>query len=194
MLVYPNVQPTEQFYEVLPLISGEMESNQKGRGHDLYSIRDFQEADSALHVDWKASAKKNILQVREFTREDERRVVLAFDNRLPMREAEHRQRFEKAVTFCACLAWHFFELDAQMQALTEDWETTMSPAGEVIYPILEKLAVIEPARDETEKQSDLLTRLAGRSHGFNIIFTARPRGSVPTSLWGSSYLIFMDSL
>ena len=53
---------------------------------------------------WKASAKKNALQVREFAREDKRRVVLAFDNRLAMRETDHRQRFEKAVTFCACLA------------------------------------------------------------------------------------------
>ena len=70
----------------------------------------------------------------------------------------------------------------------------MSPVREIIYPILEKLAVIEPTRDETENQLDQITRLAGRSHGFNIIFTARPQGSVPISLWSSSHLIFMDSL
>ena len=57
ILVLPDVQPTEEFYEILPLISGEVESSFKGRGHDLYAIRDFQEGDSARHVDWKASAK-----------------------------------------------------------------------------------------------------------------------------------------
>ena len=30
--------------------------------------------------------------------------------------------------------------------------------------------------------------------GFNIILTSQPRGSIPTNLWGSSYLIFIDSL
>ena len=45
ILVLPNVQPTEEFYEILPLIGGEMESFFKGRGHDLYAIRDYQEGD-----------------------------------------------------------------------------------------------------------------------------------------------------
>ena len=58
MLVYLNVQPTEQFHEVLPLISGEMESNQKGRGHDLHSIWDYQETDSPRHVDLEGFRKK----------------------------------------------------------------------------------------------------------------------------------------
>ncbi|MGH9862893.1 MAG: hypothetical protein ACRD35_05650, partial [Candidatus Acidiferrales bacterium] len=37
VVVYPPVEPTEEFYEILPLISGEMESYYRGRGHDLYS-------------------------------------------------------------------------------------------------------------------------------------------------------------
>ena len=196
VLVYPNVQPTEEFYEILPLISGEMESSLKGQGHDLYSIRDYQESDSARHVDWKVSARVDALQVREFTREDERRVVLAFDNRLPAAGEKQRKKFEKAVTFCACLAWHFFENNAQMQAMMDDWETPMAPAGEVVYPMLEKLAVVEPNASEAglDKDADLLARLASQRRGFNIIFTAHPRGSVPTSLWGTSYLIFIDAL
>ena len=78
-VVYPPVQPTEEFYEILPLVSGELESYQRGRGHDLYAIRDYQFNDSARHVDWKASARTGALQVREYAREDERRVMLAFD-------------------------------------------------------------------------------------------------------------------
>ena len=36
--------------------------------------------DSASHVDWKATAKSGSLKVREFAREDERKLCIAFDN------------------------------------------------------------------------------------------------------------------
>jgi len=71
--------------EVLPMITGELETNQRGRGSDLYRIRDYEPEDSARHVDWKATAKSGELKVREYTREDERRVCIVFDN--PPRES-----------------------------------------------------------------------------------------------------------
>jgi uncharacterized protein (DUF58 family) len=197
ILVLPNVQPTEEFYEVLPLLSGEVESFYKGRGHDLYAIRDYQEGDTARHVDWKASAKAQQIKVREFTREDERRLVLIFDNCLPKTDEETLARFEKGVSFCACLAWHFHEIDAQMQFMTEDVETAMSPAGEIIYPVLEALALIEPkvgTDPDHNGGGNLLARVSAAAPGFHIILTSRPRGSIPTHLWTSSYLVFMDSL
>lgn len=195
ILALPNVQPTEEFYEILPLISGEVESFYKGRGHDLYAIRDFQEGDTARHVDWKASAKAQLLKVREFTREDERRVVLVFDARLPKASEKSLEQFEKAVTFCACLAWHFYEIDAQLQFVSDGFETSMAGAGEIIYPVLEHLALVEPNVSPSPRGTDnLLAWISSAARGFNIILTSQPRGSIPTSLWTSSYLIFMDSL
>ena len=192
ILVLPNVQPTEEFYEILPLIGGEMESFYKGRGHDLYAIRDYQEGDSARHVDWKATAKAQAVKVREFTREDERRLLLVFDKALPGDESNLLAKFEKAVNFCACLAWHFYEIDTQMQFLTDGFETAMAPAQEIIYPVLEALALIEPTTGVSTR--GLLTEIASLPRAFNIIITAQPRGSIPTSLWGSSYVVFIDSL
>jgi len=194
ILVLPNVQPTEEFYEILPLISGEVESFYKGRGHDLYAIRDYQESDSARHVDWKATAKVQQLKVREFTREDERRLVLVFDARLPKADEKNLEKFEKAVTFCACLAWHFYEIHAQMQFMADGFETAMAPAGEIIYPVLETLALIEPQVGPPPPGENMLTRIGSAARGFNIILTSQPRGSIPTNLWGSSYLIFIDAL
>ncbi len=194
ILVLPNVQPTEEFYEILPLIGGEIESFLKGRGHDLYAIRDYQESDSARHVDWKSTAKAQQLKVREFTREDERRLVLVFDGSLAATDEKTLGHFEKGVSFCACLAWHFHEIDAQMQFLAEGFETPMSPAGEIIYPVLEKLALVEPKLDSTASLADLESRIASAARGFHIVITSRARGSIPTNLWGSSYLVFMDSL
>ncbi len=194
ILVLPNVQPTEEFYEILPLIGGEIESLYKGRGHDLYAIRDFEESDSARHVDWKATAKAQKLKVREFTREDERRLVLVFDTTLPATDEKSLARFEKGVNFCACLAWHFYEIDAQMQFLADGFETPMAPSGEIIYPVLEKLALIEPKAGSPTSMESLQARIASAARGFHIVITSQPRGSIPTNLWGSSYLVFVDSL
>jgi Protein of unknown function DUF58 len=195
ILVLPSVEPTEEFFEILPFLSGEVESFFKGRGHDLYSIRDYQESDSARHVDWKATARAQALKVREFTREDERRVTLVFDARLPRADGKALAQFEKAVSFCACLAWHFYEIDAQMQFLSEGFESSMAPAQEVVYPILESLALAEPQVGAADSGAHgLLSRLSASPSGFNIILTAQPRGSVPTWLWGSSYMVFIDSL
>jgi uncharacterized protein (DUF58 family) len=194
ILVLPNVQPTEEFYEILPLISGEVESFFKGRGHDLYAIRDFQEGDSARHVDWKVSAKAQQLKVREFTREDERRVVLVFDARLPKGNEKSLAQFEKGVNFCACLAWHFYEIDAQLEFICDGLETSMTSASEIIYPALESLALVEPKLGPADAHDNPLVRVASAARGFNIIVTSQPRGSIPTHLWGSSYLVFMESL
>ncbi|MBI3403992.1 MAG: DUF58 domain-containing protein [Acidobacteria bacterium] len=191
IVVYPRVQPTEEFYEVLPMISGEIESFYRGRGHDLYSIRDYQMTDSARFVDWKASAKSGALKVREFTREDERRVMLVFDS-VQASSAGNSEKFERAVSLCACLAWHFSEIDSEMEFRTDATIKPMAPAGELIYDVLRDLAFIQPKADSGNEK--LLTQLAEEAETFKIILTSQPRGSIPTSLWTSSYFVFIQSL
>ncbi len=200
LVVYPRVEPTDEFYEILPLVSGELESFSRGRGHDLYSIRDYQPTDSARFLDWKASAKTGVLKVREFTREDERRVMLVLDPFLDVRLAktggvrpeQMEEKFERGVTLCACLAWHFYEIDSVMQFRTADLATPMAPAGETIYDILRHLAFARP--QPAEPGGNFLSELAEESQVFKIILTSQPRGSIPTSLWTSSYFLFLQSL
>ena len=196
VLVLPAVRPMAELSNVLPLLGGEMESFAKGRGHDLYSIRDYRESDTARHVDWKATAKAQQLKVREFTREDERRLALVFDAAVHTLDERRLAQFEKGVSFCASLAWHFASTDTQIQFITHAFETPMAPAAEVLYPILEHLALVEPLRGELNPPSALEARLANAAHpaAFHIIVTSRPRGSIPTSLWGASYMVFAESL
>jgi uncharacterized protein (DUF58 family) len=189
-LVYPSVAPSEEFYEILPLVTGELESFMRGRGHDLYSIREYQTFDSARHVDWKASARTGSLQVREFAREDERRVLLVLDTAIPAgkpREASEAI-FERGVALCASLAWHFYEINSVLAFRSGAFETTMAPASESIYAILRCLASAEPA----ESDSSVLTELVDLPQTFKIILTAQPRGSIPTSLWSTSYIAFLE--
>jgi uncharacterized protein (DUF58 family) len=206
-VVYPPVQPTEEYFEILPLISGELESYARGRGHDLYSLRDYQMPDDARFVHWKATARSGSLKVREFAREDERRVLLVFDPFFPAGFAgssapenaiaqvlapETGQQFERAVNLCASLAWHFFETDALLQFLAPGAETPLAPAGEVIFDVLRSLACLQPL--PASAGPSLLETLAGGPDLYKIIFTSHPRGSIPSTLWRSSYFIFLPSL
>jgi uncharacterized protein (DUF58 family) len=198
--VYPSIEPTETFYEILPLLSGELESYQRGRGHDLYAIRDFVSTDGARFVDWKASAKAGSMKVREFAREDERRVLIALDPFVPALSdsvdkqeiARAADRFERAVTFCACLAWHFHEIESVIGFRTADGEVPLSPAAENVYDILQQLAAIQPRQPESH--SNFLKDLARETQVFKIVLTSQPRGSIPTALWNSAYMVYIDSL
>jgi uncharacterized protein (DUF58 family) len=181
VLVFPSVEATDEMFEVLPIITGEIETNQRGRGSDLYRIRDYVPEDSARHVDWKATAKSGELKVREYTREDERRVCLIFDNPPPgVLDHEH---YERAINLAASLAWHFFEENTELSFAAP------SLSGEAdVYSFLEYLALAAPCPN-AENDTDFLSTL-GAAGQYNIIITACPRGLIPSALWQSSYVLF----
>jgi uncharacterized protein (DUF58 family) len=187
VLVYPRIEPTDQVFEILPLVRGEWESFVRGRGSDLYTIREYMPEDSARHVDWKATAKSGTLKVREFAREDERKLCIVFDNPQPGLISE--RAYEKAVDLTASLAWHFSEQDAEVS-----FAAPGHPRTRDLHEFLAQLAVIEPRIDAAEKGTSPVDPLhemnIGNSDEYNIVVTARPRGSVPTALWNCSYFVF----
>jgi len=200
IVVYPRVSPTDHFYEVLPLLSGEMASHFRGRGHELHSLRNYVHTDSARFVDWKVTAKAGRLMVREFAREDERRVILVLDPFVGPADpasgsaaiAEHAERFERAVTMAACIAWHFNEINSVLQFRTHRFTSAMAPAAEIIYDTLRELATLKA--EDSSVGGTFLDDLAGEHEIFKIIITSRPQRSIPTALWSSSYFLFIDSL
>lgn len=194
IVVLPSVQPANEFYEILPRLAGETESFVQGRGHDLYAIRDYQATDIARHVDWKATAKAGQLKVREYTREEERRVTLVFDARLPETSPAALARFEKAVGLAASLAWHFCETALPMQFVTQGLEPGLEPARAALYPILETLALVEPINVASDTVDAFFERVAAGDGGFNVVFTGAPRASIPAALWHCSHITFIDSL
>ena len=195
-LVYPSVDSNAELNEIFPGIEGSIESYNKGRGHDLHSLREYVPTDSASHVHWKASARAGSLMVREFAREDDRRLLLVLDphggGAGAQNTAKLNERFERAVTLCAGIAWHFYERNAYLQFRSAGIETMLAPAEENIFAILQYLALAQPV--STEAQSALLQDLAASPELFKIIVTSRARGTIPAELWHSSYVIFLDSL
>ena len=197
-MVYPSVEPSRDFFEILPALQGALESLNKGGGHDLYALRGYMPTDSARHVHWKASARSGSLMVREFTREDDCRVLLVLDPHVSEpggsapASASASERFERAVTLCASIAWHFFERNAQLQFRSATLETPLATAEENIFTILRYLAVAQPIA--ADPQHELLRDLAASPDLFKVIVTSQPRGSIPAGLWHSSYVVFLDDL
>jgi len=197
ILVYPAVEPPDELFEILPLVRGEWKTFVRGRGSDLYRIREYMPEDSARHVDWKATAKSGSLKVREFSREDERKLCIVFDN--PAIGLISAQAYERAVNLAASLAWHFSSHDAEVSfVLTGHGRNTD------VHEFLAGLAVIEAQADPQARKElqagiprdvprkDVLQEInLGATGEYNIVLTARPRGSLPTALWNSSYFIFI---
>jgi uncharacterized protein (DUF58 family) len=178
VLVYPAVEPTDEFLDVLPMITGEVESFVRGRGYDLYRIREYMPEDSSRHVDWKATAKSGSLKVREFSREDERKLRLVFDN--PGPGVLVPEAYERAITLAASLAWHFANEDADLAFVAPGYK------GEPdVYKFLSYLALLEPVAGDS-----IIDKLPVTGD-YNIVLTCRPRGTVPTGLWNRSYIIFL---
>jgi uncharacterized protein (DUF58 family) len=202
-VVYPSVEQTQEFFEILPGLQGALESLNKGRGQDLYALRGYVPTDSARHVHWKASARQGSLMVREFAREEDCRVLLVFDPYITASpaashpnpaapSASSAERFERAVSLCAGIAWHFLERNAELQFRSANIETSLAPAAENIFDILRHLAVAAPL--PADANHTLLSELAASPNLFKVIVTSQPRGSIPAQLWHSSYVIFLEDL
>jgi uncharacterized protein (DUF58 family) len=196
ILVYPAIAPPDELFEILPLVRGEWESFQRGRGSDLYRIREYMPEDSARHVDWKATAKSGALKVREFSREDERKLCIIFDN--PAAGAISGAAYERAVNLAASLAWHFSSQDAEVSFVVPG-----HGRGTDVHEFLARLAVIQAHPDaevprpqngsaRNVSQEDVLREInLGSTGEYNIVLTARPRGILPTALWNCSYFVFL---
>jgi len=176
VIVYPAVEPTEQFREVLPMVTGEFESFVRGRGNDLYLIREYMPDDSARHVDWKATARTGALKVREFSREDERKLRIVFDNPAPgiLQPAV----YEQAVRLAASLGWHFHHEDVEVSFVAPGLAPT-----EDVFTFLRYLALVEP-----QEATPVFSRLRA-SEDYNLIVTARDVAEMPAALAARSYVI-----
>jgi uncharacterized protein (DUF58 family) len=179
LLVYPALLESDDFLELLPLITGEFLSFVRGRGSELYRIREHTPQDPVRFVDWKATAKTGSLKVREFTREDERRLRLVFDNPEPGRVSS--PAYERAISLAASLACHFNSENVDLSFAGSGYDD-----GLHLEDFLRYLATIQPDRRDVTFLDALPV-----SQDYNVILTSRKPGSLPSALWFSSYVIYM---
>jgi hypothetical protein len=179
VLVYPQLTDPEEVVQLLPVLTGKLEAYQRGRGADLYRIREYLPEDSVRFVDWKATAKSGSLKVREFSREDERRLRLVFDNPLP--GGVSAPGYERMLSLAASLAFRLSQENVFLSFVSQEYE---SIGG--VYGFLAHLANLAPKAGQS-----LLETLPG-STDYSVVFTAEKRGTIPASMWSAAYFVFTD--
>ncbi len=124
--------------------------------------------------------------MREFAREDERKLCIVFDN--PEAGLISEESYEKAVDLAAALAWHFSTQEAEVSYLVPG-----RPRTRDLHEFLGWLAVIEPGKNAAavSPHDPWREMNSSASDEYHIAVTGRARGTVPTAFWDSSYFVFV---
>jgi uncharacterized protein (DUF58 family) len=137
---FPAIIPQEQMNFAVRDTQGTNQRFERGRGYDLYTIRDYFPPDSARHVHWKASAKTNSLKTREYAAEESRRAVLGFDR---FGNSNQTVEFEHLVSYTASLAFYLMGEGIEVAFISDDWQTGYGNSEGLLESILSYLAVVE---------------------------------------------------
>lgn len=189
LIVFPKFEPIRHTLEELPLETGSLESTRRGLGQDLYALREYRPNDDLRRVDWKATARSTQLTVREFSAEDDKRVTIIFDTRMPFAirselklreiiEAEHKgknllrpERFEDGVKYAAALLSYFTKEQAEIRLVIDGNIGDFGVGSRHLHDSLKRLAIVEPSF-VNEPAGDFVSRLAEivdsdeKSHNF----------------------------
>ena len=198
IIVYPKPEAIGDKLHLLPMYAGRIPSLRRGAGHDLFSLRDYQPQDDLRHIDWKATARSRRLTVREFTSEDERRITIVLDTRLRGEPSEKlRQRFEKGVVQTASLLKHFVEERAEVRLVLADEVGPFGSGVDQLYRCLRRLALVMPIEGAPPESLEIETTMKTSvtrdavEHDYAILLTAAEPGSIPSSIWRTSHVIYL---
>lgn len=193
IIVYPKPEVISDELHLLPMYAGRIPSLRRGAGHDLFSMRDYQPQDDLRHIDWKATARSRRLTVREFTSEDERRITIMLDTRLPATsDDELKERFERGVVQAASLLKHFIDERAEVRLVLGEEAGPFGSGMEQLYRCLRRLALVTPSADGESNVDEF--EIAGRDvveHDYAILLTAAAPGSIPANVWRTSHVIYL---
>lgn len=86
--------------------AGKHRQPRRGEGMEFHRLREYREGDAIRQIDWKASARRNVLISREYQEEENQHVILLLDggSRLAMRAGE-LFAFDHALHAALMLSW-----------------------------------------------------------------------------------------
>ncbi len=197
IVVYPKPEAIGDELHLLPTYAGRLPSFRRGAGHDLFSMRDYQPQDDLRHIDWKATARSRRLTVREFTSEDERRITIVLDTRLPGDGADNAGRFERGVVQTASLLKHFIDERSEVRLVLGEELGAFGSGIEHLYRCLRRLALVTPlgagSQEAGSIEATVKTSLSRDvvEHDYAILLTAAAPGTIPASVWRTSHVIYL---
>jgi hypothetical protein len=165
-LVYPSVEPMDEFFEVLPMITGEFEAFVRGAA--IIRIRDMPEDSAARGLEGHGQVGR--LQVRGVHPGDERKRASSSTAR------RRRRRFPQP---------------AERRRPGASWAGTSPPGTVSRRASCRPLRHLNSRPRLVQARTGPLP-IVGRTDDYDVILTTRARGSIPTALWACSYFVFIE--
>jgi uncharacterized protein (DUF58 family) len=151
VLAYPQLLPWQ---EHLPVQAHGDESARsrphKGRGEDIFSVREYLPGDASRDIHWRSTAKRSQPIVKEYERPGAKKVQIYLDTFLPEKATEREQAlFEQRVSRAASLAYHLLMKQDFLVGLTLGAEVIPAQTGDAhLHRILRALALVAPSHGE----------------------------------------------
>jgi uncharacterized protein (DUF58 family) len=151
VVVYPPLVPWE---ELLPEISDRGEGSRtkphKGRGEDIFAVREYVPGDTSRDIHWRSTAKRSQPMVKEYERGGVKKVHIVLDTSLPKAAAPaDLNRFEESVSKAGSLVYHLSQRPEFLVGLSLGNEVFLPQQGDShLHRMLRALALVEPKRGE----------------------------------------------
>ena len=169
VLVYPELRDLKESLVERVLVPGEMVSHGgRGRGSEYHGLREYSHGDDARLISWKVSAKQGKLMLREFERPEHKGLVLVLDPDLAGYDAlDAEEAFEKAVTFCASLAYRCIRDGYDVDLMVPGESVGFGSMARHLHRVLRCLALVERSRGTHETLLSELHKLD--EHGKSMV-------------------------
>jgi uncharacterized protein (DUF58 family) len=142
IVVFPAVRPLDPARRRRLGSAGARSLHRRGRGHDLYNLREYRAGDDPRLIHWRSTAKAGALVVRELTEETavDARIVLVGDG------SRDPARLEAALSEAASLAVHLVDSGAAVELAGPGVHVPSGRGRAHTRRMLTALALYAPAR------------------------------------------------
>jgi uncharacterized protein (DUF58 family) len=153
VLAYPQLLPWE---ELLPeQAHGDERSRSrpsKGRGEDIFAVREYLPGDASRDIHWRSTAKRSQTIVKEYERPGAKKVQICLDTYLPEKAtAQEQALFEQRVSKAASLAYHLLLKQDFLVGLTLGAEVIPAQTGDAhLHRLLRALALVTPSGEQRQ--------------------------------------------
>jgi uncharacterized protein (DUF58 family) len=140
VIVFPAVHPLDAAWRRRLAAGGPRPIRRRGRGHDLYNLRDYRAGDDPRLIHWRSTAKTGALVVRELEAETtlDCRLVLVGDG---TRDAG---RLERGLSEAASIAAHLARAGAAVELVGPGLHVPAGHGRAHLRRVLAALALYDP--------------------------------------------------
>ncbi len=145
ILVYPEIYAPSGARPAQLGKAGNEPTRRRGWGHDLLGLRAFRHGDDPRSIHWKQTARTGDLVFKERETEENRRLLIIFDNAIgKLEDNPRRKRFESLVSEAATAALDHLDSGYEVSLLSRDADLPFASGQQQRHRLLEALALIEP--------------------------------------------------